>query len=89
MACVLVDNAANMTKTVELINEQQSEDKDENQTSEETEEEITNIGRTIYHMRCAKHTFQLGMREALEERKTRKVPIKDTQICSVPTFPTH
>ena len=71
LAC-LVDNAANMTRTVELLNEQQFVDEDENETSQETEEEITNIGRTIYHMRCAKHTFQLGIRDALKKGRPEK-----------------
>ena len=81
MACV-VDNAANITRTVELLNEQQFVDEDENETSEEIEtEEIINIDHTIYHTRYAEHTFQLGIRDAL------KVPLKKNR--SVPTFPSH
>ena len=60
-----------MTRTVELLNAQ-SMDEDENETNEkiETEEEIINIGHTVYHMQCAVHMFRLGTQDAL--KKDRK-----------------
>ena len=80
-----------MTRTVELLNEQQSVDEDKNETSEEIEmeKEKINIGHTIYHMRCAEHTFQQGIQDAVKKGKIGKVPIKDTQNRSAPTFPLH
>ena len=51
LACV-VDKSVNMTRTVKLLNEQQSVDEDENRTSEKikTEKEIINIGHSNYHL---------------------------------------
>lgn len=81
LACV-VDNAANMTKTVEFLNEHQYEEQDESERHEgiETDEEIINIDHTIYHMRCAEHTFQLGIRDALKKGRPEKFLSKVRKI---------
>ena len=81
LACAL-DNAANMTSTVKLLNEQQSMGEDENETSEEieTKEEITNFGQTIYYIQCAEHTFQLGIRDALKKGRPEKFQSKIRKI---------
>ena len=80
MACV-VNNAAHMTRTVKLLNEQRSVDEEENETSEEIEtEEIINIGHAIYHMLCAEHTFQLGIRDVLKKKRSEKFLSKISKI---------
>ena len=80
LACV-VDNAANMTRTVELLNEEQNEDEDDTETDEEIEtDEIIHIDHTIYHMRCAEHTFQLGIRDALKKGRPEKFLSKIRKI---------
>ena len=87
LSCV-VDNAANMTKTIELINTERRQQEaavenrqieDEAQEVEEEEEEemedeqeegderpLPNIDSSIHHTRCAAHTLQLGIEDALK-----------------------
>ena len=90
LSCV-VDNAANMTKTIELINKERQEQEasagngqkedeaqhvetgDDEEEEDEEEEEMEdderpfpNIDPTIHHMRCAAHTLQLGIEDALK-----------------------
>jgi hypothetical protein len=70
LACV-VDNAANMTQTVRLMNEDaEDDDDDEGEDEEDDDEELANmpqIDETIHHVRCAEHTLQLGIRDGLKK----------------------
>ena len=74
-----------MTIIVKLFNEQQSVDKDKNETSEEIEmeKEIIIIGHMIYHMQCAEHRFQRGIRDALKKGRSEKFLSK---ICEIAWF---
>ena len=66
-------------------------DEDENETSEEIkmEEERINIGRTTVHMRCAEHTFQLGIRAALKKGRPENFPSKIRKIAQFLCFLTQ
>ena len=52
LACV-IDNASNMTRTVQLLNE----DEDDDEEIRKIQDSLS-IEHTIYHMRCAEHTLQ-------------------------------
>ena len=67
LACV-VDNASNMTRTVQLLNEG---DEDDDEEIKEIQDSLS-IGHTIYHMRCAEHTLQLGIRDMLKKGRAEK-----------------
>ena len=66
LACV-VDNASNMTRTVQLFNE----DEDDDEEIKDIQDSLS-IGHTIYHMSCAEHTLQLGIREVLKKGRAEK-----------------
>ena len=51
-----------MTRTLLLLNE----DKDDEQEIEEIQDSLS-IDHTIYHMRCAKFTLRLGIRDVLKK----------------------
>ena len=59
LACV-VDNASNMTRTVQLLNEDEK-------AIQEIDQMGTGFDCTIYHMRCAEHTLQLRIRDVLKK----------------------
>ena len=86
LACV-VDNASNISRTVQLLNEDE-EDEDEDEEIEEIQD-LLSIDHTIYHMRCAEHTLQSGVRDVLKKRASSKVFNKTSKTCSTPTFTTH
>ena len=67
LACV-VDNASNMTRTVQLLNE----DEDDDEEIKEIQDSLS-INHIIYHMRCAEHTLQLEIRDVLKKRASGKV----------------
>ena len=69
LACV-VDNASNMTRTVQLLNEDEG-DEDDDKDIEEIQYSLS-IDHTIYHMKCAKHTLQLGIRDVLKKGQAGK-----------------
>ena len=69
LACV-VDNASNMTRTVQLLNEDEG-DEDDDEEIEEIQDSLS-IDHTIYHMRCAEHTLQLGIRDVLKKGRAQK-----------------
>ena len=64
LACV-VDNASNITRTAQLLNEDDDEEIKEIQDS-------LSIDHTIYHMRCTEHTLQLGIRDVLKKEPVEK-----------------
>ena len=64
LACV-VDNASNMTRTVQLINEDEGDEDDDEEIKEI--KDSSSIDHTTYHMRCAEHTLQLGIRDVLKK----------------------
>lgn len=75
LACV-VDNASNMTRTIQLLN-------DEDEASDEDEDdpaETVKIDSTIHHMRCAEHTLQLGIRDALKKGRPEKFVTKIRKV---------
>ena len=69
LACV-VDNASNMTRTVQLLNEDE-EDEDGDEEIKDIQDSLS-INHTIYHMRCAEHTLQLGIRDVLKKGRAEK-----------------
>ena len=50
-------------------------------------EEIINLGYMIYHMRCAEHTFQLGIRDTVKKEKLEKFPSKILKIAQFLRYP--
>ena len=86
LACV-VDNASNMTRTVQLLNEDEGDEDDDEEIKEI--QDLLSIDHTIYHMRCAEHTLQLGICDMLKKRASGKVFNKIAKTCSTPTFTTH
>ena len=66
LTCV-VDNASNMTRTVQLPNE----DEDDDEEIKEIQDSLS-INHKIYHMRCAEHTLQLGIRDVLKKGRAKK-----------------
>ena len=69
LACV-VDNASNMTRTVQLLNEDEG-DEDDDKEIKDVQDSLS-IDYTIYHMRCAEHTLQLGIRDVLKKGRAEK-----------------
>ena len=59
LACV-VDNASNMTRTVQLLNKDEGDEGDD-EVVEEIQDSLS-IDHTIF-MTCAEHTLQLGIRD--------------------------
>ena len=68
-ACV-VDNASNMTRIVQLLNENEGDKNDDEEITEI--QGSLSIDHTICHMRCAEHTLQLGIRDVLKKRRPEK-----------------
>ena len=60
LACV-VDNASNMTRTVQLLTEDEG-DEDDHEEIEQIQDSLS-IDHTIYHMIRDEHTLQLGIRD--------------------------
>ena len=69
LACV-VGNASNMTRTVQLLNKDEG-DEDDDEEIKEIQDSLS-IDHTIYHMRCAEHTLQLGIRDVLKKGRAEK-----------------
>jgi len=70
LACV-VDNASNMTRTVQLLNENEG-DKENDEEIEEIQDSLSSTDHTIYHTRCAEHTLQLGICDVLKKGRAEK-----------------
>ena len=75
VVCCVTDNAANMLKTVELINKEvvlaDEEGEDEDDKEDDVDEsqldlEVT-VPPSVDHMRCAVHTLQLAVRDGIRE----------------------
>ena len=73
--CLIVDNASNMTKTIERLNESDPE-ADPSTTQDETADESKDYGDieddcamsiNIHHMPCAVHTLQLAIKDGLKQ----------------------
>ena len=62
LACV-VDNASNMTRTVQLLNEDEGHEDDDEKIKDI--QDSLSIDHTICYLRCAEHTLQLGIRDVL------------------------
>ena len=69
LACI-VDNSSSMTGTVQLLNEDEGDEDDDEKTKEI--QDSLSIDHTIYHMRCAEHTLQLGIRDVLKKGRAEK-----------------
>ena len=59
-----------MTRTVQLLNEDEGEENDDEEV-EEIQDSLS-IDHTIYHMRCAEHTVQLITRDVLKKGRAEK-----------------
>ena len=72
--CLVVDNASNMTKTIEHINEDDPEvesDTPQDEAADESEdydgiEDDCAMRVNIHHMCCAVHTLQLAIKDGLK-----------------------
>lgn len=65
--CIVTDNASNMIKTIELLNEPDDEEQEHpNETLDDATEEASKLCQ-IKQMRCAVHTLQLAIRDGLKE----------------------
>ena len=65
-ACI-VDNAANMTRTIELLNEDAGMHDDGTETEDPLALDFSDFGPSISHLRCVEHTLQLGVRDGLKK----------------------
>ena len=54
-----------MTRTVQLLNEDEGDEDDDEEIKEIQDSLLTN--HTIYHMGCAEHILQLGIRDVLKK----------------------
>ena len=88
--CLVVDNANNMTKTIERFNESDPE-VDPSTTQGETTNESEDYGDieddcamriNIHHMRCADHTLQLAIKDDLKQPNYDKLLTKTNHIVS-------
>ena len=82
--CLVVDNASNMTKTIERLNESDPE-ADSSTTQDKTADESEDYGDikddcamriNIHRMRCAVHTLQLAIRDGLKQPHYNKLLTK-------------
>ena len=80
-----------MTRTVKLLNEHQSVDEDENETSEEIETEEVSNQYWPYDLSHAMRRAHVSARNTkyTKKRKTGKVLINDKQNRLVLTFTSH
>ena len=73
----VVDNASNMTKTIQLLNQDEDYSKEELDNDGTFQEATMNdtvlrnvivnsFDVTVYHMHCGEHTLQLGIKDALK-----------------------
>ena len=78
---LVVDNASNMTKTVEWLNENDVPFKDPDEMhNSAVDEEVDSDNElvmlvNIHHMRCAVHTLQLAIRDGLKQPQCKKLHI--------------
>ena len=56
-----------MTRTVRLLNEDEDDDEEIKEI-----QDLLSIDHTIYYMRCAEHTLQLGIRDMLKQERAKK-----------------
>jgi len=66
IVCV-VDNASNMTRTAQVLNE----DEDDDEEIEEIQDSLS-IDHIMHHMRCSEKTLQLGIRIVLKKGRAEK-----------------
>ena len=88
--CLVVDNASNMTKTIERLNEGDPE-ADPSTTQDERADESEDYGDVendcamrinIHHMRCAVHTLQLAIKDGPKQPHHVKLLTKTRHIIS-------
>ena len=84
--CLVVDNASNMTKTVERLNENDVPFKDPDEMhNSAVDEDVDSDDEpvmfvNIHHMRCAVHTLQLTIRDGLKQPQCEKLLTKTRHI---------
>ena len=86
--CLVVDNASNMTKTIERLNEDDPEvesDTPQDEAADESEdydgiENDCAMRVNIHHMRCAVHTLQLAIKDGLKLPNCDKLLTKTRHI---------
>ena len=59
-----------MTRIVQLLNEDEGNEDDDEEIKEI--QDSLSIDHTIYHMRCAEHILQLGIRDVLKKGRAEK-----------------
>ena len=59
-----------MTRTVQLLKEDEGGEDDDEEIKEI--QDLLSIDHTIYHMRCAEHTMQLGICDVLKKGRAKK-----------------
>ena len=93
--CLVVNNASNMTKTIERLNENEPET-DPGTTQDETANESEDYADTeddcamrvnIQHMRCAVHTHQLAIKDGLKQPHYDTLLTKTRHIVSISFHP--
>ena len=86
--CLVVDNASNMTKTIERLNEDdpevesdtpQDEAADESENYDDIEDDCA-MRVNIHHMHCAVHTLQLAIKDGLKLPNCDKLLTKTRHI---------
>ena len=88
--CLVVDNARNMTKTIERLNEDDSEAEpkpvtSQDEAADESEdydgiEDNCAMPINIYHMRCAVYTLQFAIKDGLKQLNCVKLLTKTRHI---------
>ena len=81
-ACA-VDNVSNIIRTLQLLIEEENDDskqgKDECEEAKNNGDFIT-VKHSIYHVRCAEHSKQLGIRDVLKRKQPEKFFTKQQKI---------
>ena len=84
--CLVMDNASNMTKTVERLNENDVPFKDPDEMhNSAVDEEVDSDDEpvmlvNIHHMRCPVHILQLAIRDSLKQPQCEKLLTKTRHI---------
>ena len=91
---LIVDNASNMTRTVERLNENDTSALLEETPSPLEEDdgdddnELPSLVR-IHHMRCAVHTLQLSIKDGLKQPHCNKFRTKTRHVVAKLRSPTY
>ena len=96
---IVTDNALNMIKTIENLNEdsipmekiesnmaEQENEENRDATLDDVTEEASKLC-AIQHMRCAVHTLQLAIRDGLEDTHSRNLIDKLRQVATAARTP--